>query len=176
MKSPRCSLPDQDQASLSASSPESGNTRRRRRAAAMWTRRNINWRFDLHTQYNSSVKKKKTFNDADDVTHAHSHGLKLNLISAVTSVSMARLRSYPSSSRLSREMIRSLVFYALRVWSEPTPLDFHEVGTFDPCCIYDARLGFVRSGTEKLTTLRFLLSNQLWWWERRLVSVVNLPQ
>lgn len=25
-------------------------------------------------------------------------------------------------------MIRSLVYYALRVWSEPTPLDFHEVG------------------------------------------------
>ncbi|XP_058506654.1 matrix metalloproteinase-17b isoform X2 [Solea solea] len=45
-----------------------------------------------------------------------------------------RLHSYPSSSRLSRETVRSLVFYALRVWSEPTPLDFHEVsnpGTAD---------------------------------------------
>ncbi|XP_037636435.1 matrix metalloproteinase-17b [Sebastes umbrosus] len=40
-----------------------------------------------------------------------------------------RLRSYPSSSHLSREMIRSLVFYALRVWAEPTPLEFHEVGS-----------------------------------------------
>ncbi|XP_074530835.1 matrix metalloproteinase-17b [Halichoeres trimaculatus] len=39
-----------------------------------------------------------------------------------------RLRSYLSSSHLSREMIRSLVFYALRVWAEPTPLEFHEVG------------------------------------------------
>uniref|UniRef100_W5L3D5 Matrix metallopeptidase 17b n=1 Tax=Astyanax mexicanus TaxID=7994 RepID=W5L3D5_ASTMX len=39
-----------------------------------------------------------------------------------------RLRSYPTSSTLSREMIRSLVFYALRVWAEPTPLEFHEVG------------------------------------------------
>ncbi|XP_035525629.1 matrix metalloproteinase-17b [Morone saxatilis] len=40
-----------------------------------------------------------------------------------------RLRSYPSSSRLSRETIRSLVFYALRVWAEPTPLEFHEVSS-----------------------------------------------
>ncbi|CAJ1057967.1 matrix metalloproteinase-17b [Xyrichtys novacula] len=40
-----------------------------------------------------------------------------------------RLHSYPSSSHLSRETIRSLVFYALRVWSEPTPLEFHEVGS-----------------------------------------------
>ncbi|KAI3351347.1 hypothetical protein L3Q82_005893 [Scortum barcoo] len=41
----------------------------------------------------------------------------------------AELRSYPSSSHLSRETIRSLVFYALRVWAEPTPLEFHEVGS-----------------------------------------------
>ncbi|KAE8278185.1 Matrix metalloproteinase-17 [Larimichthys crocea] len=40
-----------------------------------------------------------------------------------------RLHTYPSSSHLSREMIRSLVFYALRVWAEPTPLEFHEVGS-----------------------------------------------
>nr|WKW83399.1 mmp17b [Pampus argenteus] len=40
-----------------------------------------------------------------------------------------RLRSYPSSSHLSRDTIRSLVFYALRVWAEPTPLEFHEVGS-----------------------------------------------
>ncbi|XP_076148840.1 matrix metalloproteinase-17b [Alosa pseudoharengus] len=39
-----------------------------------------------------------------------------------------RLSSYPSSSALSRETIRSLVFYALRVWAEPTTLEFHEVG------------------------------------------------
>ncbi|XP_071314320.1 matrix metalloproteinase-17b isoform X2 [Trachinotus anak] len=38
-----------------------------------------------------------------------------------------RLHSYPSSSHLSRETVRSLVFYALRVWAEPTPLEFHEV-------------------------------------------------
>lgn len=38
-----------------------------------------------------------------------------------------RLRSYPVSSKLSRETIRSLVFYALRVWADPTLLEFHEV-------------------------------------------------
>uniref|UniRef100_A0A8C1V4N4 Matrix metallopeptidase 17b n=1 Tax=Cyprinus carpio TaxID=7962 RepID=A0A8C1V4N4_CYPCA len=38
-----------------------------------------------------------------------------------------RLRSYPASSKLSREMIRSLVYYALRVWANPTLLEFHEV-------------------------------------------------
>ncbi|XP_026186340.1 matrix metalloproteinase-17b isoform X2 [Mastacembelus armatus] len=40
-----------------------------------------------------------------------------------------RLHSYPSYSHLSREMVRSLVFYALRVWAEPTPLEFHEVNS-----------------------------------------------
>lgn len=59
-------------------------------------------------------------------------GLQLSLVPTVWSVSTLRLRSYPSSSRLSREMIRSLVYYALRVWSEPTPLDFHEVGCIAP--------------------------------------------
>ncbi|XP_031443162.2 matrix metalloproteinase-17b [Clupea harengus] len=38
------------------------------------------------------------------------------------------LSSYPRSSGLSRETVRSLVFYALRVWAEPTSLEFHEVG------------------------------------------------
>ncbi|KAM6999657.1 matrix metalloproteinase-17b [Tautogolabrus adspersus] len=84
MKSPRCSLPDEDTPSNSAVNQESKNMkRRRRRAVSMWNRSNINW----------------------------------------------RLRSYPSSSHLSRETIRSLVFYALRVWAEPTPLEFHEVGS-----------------------------------------------
>ncbi|XP_035807584.1 matrix metalloproteinase-17b isoform X2 [Amphiprion ocellaris] len=78
MRSPRCSLPDQEEPSR----PE-GRKLRRRRMLSMWTRRNINW----------------------------------------------RLHSYPSSSHLSRETIRSLVFYALRVWAEPTPLEFHEVGS-----------------------------------------------
>uniref|UniRef100_A0A6Q2YLX2 Peptidase metallopeptidase domain-containing protein n=1 Tax=Esox lucius TaxID=8010 RepID=A0A6Q2YLX2_ESOLU len=40
-----------------------------------------------------------------------------------------RLSSYPTNdSLLSRETIRSLVFYALRVWADQTPLEFHEVG------------------------------------------------
>ncbi|XP_022057088.2 matrix metalloproteinase-17b [Acanthochromis polyacanthus] len=79
MRSPRCSLPDQEEPSR----PEGSKLRRRRRTVSMWTRRNINW----------------------------------------------RLHSYPSSSHLSRETVRSLVFYALRVWAEPTPLEFHEVGS-----------------------------------------------
>ncbi|XP_027886307.1 matrix metalloproteinase-17b [Xiphophorus couchianus] len=83
MKSPRCSLPDQDGSSKLLVLQQGKEIRRRRRSVSMWTRRNINW----------------------------------------------RLHSYPSSSHLSREMIRSLVFYALRVWAEPTPLDFHEVGS-----------------------------------------------
>uniref|UniRef100_A0A3B5BBD1 Matrix metalloproteinase-17-like n=1 Tax=Stegastes partitus TaxID=144197 RepID=A0A3B5BBD1_9TELE len=84
MTSPRCSLPDQEEASKAE-----GRKLRKRRAVSMWTRRNINW----------------------------------------------RLRSYPSSSHISRETVRSLVFYALRVWAEPTPLDFHEVLSF--VCITD---------------------------------------
>ncbi|XP_062855705.1 matrix metalloproteinase-17b [Trichomycterus rosablanca] len=39
-----------------------------------------------------------------------------------------RLRSYPVSPTLSRDITRSLVFYALKVWAEPTLLEFHEVG------------------------------------------------
>ncbi|XP_030638749.1 matrix metalloproteinase-17b [Chanos chanos] len=39
-----------------------------------------------------------------------------------------RLRSYPISSALSREMVRTLLYYSLRVWAEPTQLEFHEVG------------------------------------------------
>nr|XP_033488511.1 matrix metalloproteinase-17b [Epinephelus lanceolatus]XP_033488512.1 matrix metalloproteinase-17b [Epinephelus lanceolatus]XP_033488513.1 matrix metalloproteinase-17b [Epinephelus lanceolatus] len=84
MNSPRCSLPDQGDPSKIPANQKGGNTRRRkRRAIAMWTHRNINW----------------------------------------------RLRSYPTSSHLSQETIRSLVFYALRVWADPTPLEFHEVGS-----------------------------------------------
>lgn len=63
MKSPRCSLPDQDQASASASNPERGSSRRRRRAVAMWTRRNINWRLEVQTQHCSGGKKPNKFSD-----------------------------------------------------------------------------------------------------------------
>ncbi|XP_073342542.1 matrix metalloproteinase-17b [Pagrus major] len=40
-----------------------------------------------------------------------------------------RLRSYLSSPHLSRETIHILIFYALKGWAEPTPLEFHEVGS-----------------------------------------------
>nr|UZH45416.1 matrix metalloproteinase-17b [Scatophagus argus] len=44
MKSPRCSLPDQEEPFKSVSNQEGTNMkRRRRRAIATWTRRNINW-------------------------------------------------------------------------------------------------------------------------------------
>ncbi|XP_026796408.3 matrix metalloproteinase-17b [Pangasianodon hypophthalmus] len=39
-----------------------------------------------------------------------------------------RLHTYPTSSALSHDTFRSLVFYALKVWAEPTALEFHEVG------------------------------------------------
>ncbi|CAF94126.1 unnamed protein product, partial [Tetraodon nigroviridis] len=83
MKTPRCSLPDQDNLLQPPSKQWRVNIKRKKRAISTWTNRNINW----------------------------------------------RLRSYPSSSHLSREMIRSLVFYALRVWAEPSSLRFHEVAT-----------------------------------------------
>uniref|UniRef100_A0A3B3CLJ9 Matrix metallopeptidase 17b n=1 Tax=Oryzias melastigma TaxID=30732 RepID=A0A3B3CLJ9_ORYME len=82
MRTPRCSLPD-DEEELLVHEEGKDARRRRRSAVSMWTRRNINW----------------------------------------------RVQSYPSSSHLSREMVRSLVFYALRVWADPTPLEFHEVGS-----------------------------------------------
>ncbi|KAJ0050333.1 hypothetical protein NL108_017503, partial [Boleophthalmus pectinirostris] len=85
MKTPRCSLPDQEQTSGGPPNHEQNlrRKRRRRRAASTWSRRNINW----------------------------------------------RLQSYPPSSTLPRDTVRSLVYYALRVWAQPTPLDFHEVGS-----------------------------------------------
>ncbi|XP_072834926.2 matrix metalloproteinase-17 isoform X1 [Pogona vitticeps] len=39
-----------------------------------------------------------------------------------------RVKTYPRESRLSRETMRTLMYYALKVWSEATPLNFHEVG------------------------------------------------
>uniref|UniRef100_A0A8C7YZJ9 Matrix metallopeptidase 17b n=1 Tax=Oryzias sinensis TaxID=183150 RepID=A0A8C7YZJ9_9TELE len=85
MKSPRCSLPDEEESLKSSAHEEGKEARRKRSTVSTWTRRNINW----------------------------------------------RVQSYPSSSHLSREMIRSLVFYALRVWADPIPLEFHEVESAD---------------------------------------------
>ncbi|XP_025068614.1 matrix metalloproteinase-17-like [Alligator sinensis] len=39
-----------------------------------------------------------------------------------------RVKTYPRGARLSRETMRVLIYYALRVWGEATPLTFHEVG------------------------------------------------
>ncbi|KAF3837739.1 hypothetical protein F7725_009507 [Dissostichus mawsoni] len=45
MRSPRCSLPDQEDQDKPVANQERGNMRRRRkRALSMWTRRSINWR------------------------------------------------------------------------------------------------------------------------------------
>ncbi|XP_036069677.1 matrix metalloproteinase-17b [Oryzias melastigma] len=101
MRTPRCSLPD-DEEELLVHEEGKDARRRRRSAVSMWTRRNINW----------------------------------------------RVQSYPSSSHLSREMVRSLVFYALRVWADPTPLEFHEVGTFVCCC------GIGSSRTQAVVSLQ----------------------
>lgn len=51
MRSPRCSLPDQDEPSKSLANQERRNMKRRRRAISMWTRRNINWRLDFIIQF-----------------------------------------------------------------------------------------------------------------------------
>ncbi|XP_042332671.1 matrix metalloproteinase-17-like isoform X2 [Sceloporus undulatus] len=40
-----------------------------------------------------------------------------------------KVKIYPRESHLSRETIRTLMYYALKVWSEATPLNFHEVGS-----------------------------------------------
>ncbi|XP_034617585.1 matrix metalloproteinase-17-like [Trachemys scripta elegans] len=39
-----------------------------------------------------------------------------------------KVKTYPREARLSRETIRALTHYALKVWSEAAPLTFHEVG------------------------------------------------
>uniref|UniRef100_A0A3Q2VSR4 Matrix metallopeptidase 17b n=1 Tax=Haplochromis burtoni TaxID=8153 RepID=A0A3Q2VSR4_HAPBU len=64
---------------------------------------------------------------------------KINMRRSLRLSYLVRLQSYPSSSHLSRETVRSLIFYALRVWAEPTPLEFHEVGSPDAA---DLRVDF----------------------------------
>uniref|UniRef100_A0A674IBD4 Peptidase metallopeptidase domain-containing protein n=1 Tax=Terrapene triunguis TaxID=2587831 RepID=A0A674IBD4_9SAUR len=39
-----------------------------------------------------------------------------------------KVKTYPREAQLSRETIRALTHYALKVWSEAAPLTFHEVG------------------------------------------------
>lgn len=86
---------------------------RRRRAVSTWRRRSINWRWDHRSiiiHWTSSLFYSQTH-----------------------TANIFRLQSYPPSSHLSRETIRALVFYALRVWAEPTPLEFHEVSVLMIC-------------------------------------------
>uniref|UniRef100_A0A3Q3RED8 Peptidase metallopeptidase domain-containing protein n=1 Tax=Monopterus albus TaxID=43700 RepID=A0A3Q3RED8_MONAL len=60
---------------------------------------------------------------------ASQEGRNMRRRRTMLSLCLFRLESYPPYSHLSPEMIRSLVFYALRVWAEPTPLEFHEVSS-----------------------------------------------
>ncbi|KAM3843026.1 matrix metalloproteinase-17b [Diretmus argenteus] len=99
MKMPRCSLPDQEE-----SSDQEGISLSRRRRSSSSSRRR---------RSSSSRRRRRRRSAASMWTRRNINW---------------RLGSYPSSSHLSREMIRSLAFYALRVWAEPTPLEFHEVG------------------------------------------------
>ncbi|NXH83862.1 MMP17 protein, partial [Edolisoma coerulescens] len=38
-----------------------------------------------------------------------------------------RVRTFPKESRLGHDTVRALMYYALKVWSDITPLNFHEV-------------------------------------------------
>ncbi|XP_055971358.1 matrix metalloproteinase-17 [Sorex fumeus] len=38
-----------------------------------------------------------------------------------------RVRTFPRDSQLGRDTVRALMYYALKVWSDIAPLDFHEV-------------------------------------------------
>lgn len=38
-----------------------------------------------------------------------------------------RVRTFPRDSPLGRDTVRALMYYALKVWSDITPLNFHEV-------------------------------------------------
>lgn len=38
-----------------------------------------------------------------------------------------RVRTFPKESHLGHDTVRALMYYALKVWSDITPLNFHEV-------------------------------------------------
>ncbi|XP_051777349.1 matrix metalloproteinase-17 isoform X1 [Erpetoichthys calabaricus] len=42
-----------------------------------------------------------------------------------------RVRTFPKESRLGHDTVRALMYYALKVWSDITPLNFHEVAGTD---------------------------------------------
>ncbi|XP_072374632.1 matrix metalloproteinase-17 isoform X2 [Scyliorhinus torazame] len=55
-----------------------------------------------------------------------------------------RVRTFPKASRLSRDTIRALMYYALKVWSDIAPLNFHEVAGNNA----DILIDFPRSNHE----------------------------
>ncbi|XP_058252445.1 matrix metalloproteinase-17b [Hemibagrus wyckioides] len=67
-------------------------------------------------------------NESDSDSELQGQRVKRDVLSWAQRNINWRLRTYPTSSALSNEMFRSLVFYALKVWAEPTALEFHEVG------------------------------------------------
>ncbi|KAJ1166785.1 hypothetical protein NDU88_007181 [Pleurodeles waltl] len=52
-----------------------------------------------------------------------------------------KVKTYPRHAQLSRETMRVLMYYALKVWSEVVPLTFHEVGARSP----DISVEFIKS-------------------------------
>ncbi|XP_069484947.1 matrix metalloproteinase-17-like isoform X1 [Ambystoma mexicanum] len=52
-----------------------------------------------------------------------------------------KVKTYPRRAKLSRETMRVLMYYALKVWSEAVPLTFHEVGARSP----DISVEFIKS-------------------------------
>ncbi|KPP62374.1 matrix metalloproteinase-17-like, partial [Scleropages formosus] len=121
MRTPRCSLPDEGgDGIVPPLHTENHHHRQKRRSPSTWSRRSINWRFQtnlllhLYFFYERFFKISRIFFIFSHISNLHT---------------FTRLRSYPTSTALSREMIRSLVFYALKVWAEPTKLEFHEVAS-----------------------------------------------
>lgn len=49
------------------------------------------------------------------------------VLSGLWSDPARRVRTFPRDSPLGRDTIRALMYYALKVWSDITPLNFHEV-------------------------------------------------
>ncbi|KAM4710377.1 matrix metalloproteinase-17 isoform 2-T2 [Discoglossus pictus] len=52
-----------------------------------------------------------------------------------------RVRTYPKESALGHDTVRALMYYALKVWSDITPLNFHEVAGYNA----DIQIDFSRA-------------------------------
>ncbi|KAK3524132.1 hypothetical protein QTP70_018031, partial [Hemibagrus guttatus] len=127
MKTPRCSLPDMSETETAAG--------RRRRALAppkKWPKRHLSWRYNnstgaIHCHANLTL----TFLVMSDSTVVvngsyetrSSRGVHMRQVKG-----QAWVRTFPKESAvLGRETVRALMYYALKVWSDITPLNFHEV-------------------------------------------------